>query len=666
MLSPADMRLPGRAMRVAMGLLLVLATGAACSFEDPGEGADPSLEGLDIDSVSPSLFLPGSTLTIRGRSFVGQPWGTPTLHLRGELDDGTSRRQFEVVAPARFVEFDELEVDVDDHFLAQLGATDGEILATAQVVIDSALDGKRYVTPQLSVPLSVRKELTPQLDFISDSDLIFVNDWLLLEGSGLLLGGGEGQTWAVVEGCFRPTSGDSCVEIRPARVPVSAVEAHNRSLGRFPFSPDIAGIQPGSFVGSVRLLNEHAAGAERESSSSDVAYEITRPAIFSVQPGVATLGQYMTITGGGFVGGNSGASTLLNLRGQFIPAGERPVDVDVALVPEFVEGRTLQYLVSEADALGQLLELRYASGHFEGEVTPIVGYGYDSIEGDPISFSTEFRPVRQVIHLRFSHNYVLALRNFGLRAVDQEIRNRVVQVVERDFRGINVDIRTDPPSDFALYSEVEIGGTDPNGLGLLGYDNTPGKDVGNLRLHDRIGGVNATTQQDGFPGFGGVFIESLFVFSEHPGQFAPLTSAASPEFDQIFDPFRPDRGKKPVRAADLRGGVPSLVSGESCPSDDRQTQIACAVWSLGNLIGTTISHEVGHSLGLANPQGGDTHYLTDGENRLMDVGVYRSFVERAQLKGQGPGRFCEGAYQYLRVILPTDEPGSGVSRPSCL
>ena len=50
---------------------------------------------------------------------------------------------------------------------------------------------------------------------------------------------------------------------------------------------------------------------------------------------------------------------------------------------------------------------------------------------------------------------------------------------------------------------------DPNGLGLFGYDNTPGKDDGNTRLYDKLGGLNAQTQQDGYPGYGGVFLESI-------------------------------------------------------------------------------------------------------------------------------------------------------------
>jgi hypothetical protein len=52
---------------------------------------------------------------------------------------------------------------------------------------------------------------------------------------------------------------------------------------------------------------------------------------------------------------------------------------------------------------------------------------------------------------------------------------------------------------------------------------------------------------------------------------------------------------------------------------------------LGNLIGGTLSHEIGHSLGLANPFMEGFHNAGDAPNRIMDSGGNRPFVERAEL-----------------------------------
>ena len=95
-------------------------------------------------------------------------------------------------------------------------------------------------------------------------------------------------------------------------------------------------------------------------------------------------------------------------------------------------------------------------------------------------------------------------------------------------------------------------------------------------------------------------------------------------------------------------------------------QLGCAIFVLGNLIGTTLTHEVGHSLGLANPYGQGYHNPGDRPNRLMDAGGDRPFEERAQLSEQGPAVFCDQEYDYLRTILTGAPDGPpAIVRPPC-
>ncbi|HEY6036583.1 MAG TPA: hypothetical protein VIV58_20030, partial [Kofleriaceae bacterium] len=169
---------------------------------------------------------------------------------------------------------------------------------------------------------------------------------------------------------------------------------------------------------------------------------------------------------------------------------------------------------------------------------------------------------------------------------------------------------------------------------------------------------------DGYPGYGGVFVRSLMGFSEHPGVFSPAVPGADSAFDQIFDPFRSDQGGSPVVANDL-ADVAVLTDGSTCPGKDRKDQIACAVFVMGNLIGGTLSHEIGHSLGLANPYADGFHDAGDAPNRLMDAGGDRPFLERAELQGQGPGVFCDDEYDYLRQVLPSSAAPPSVQRPGC-
>jgi hypothetical protein len=394
-----------------------------------------------------------------------------------------------------------------------------------------------------------------------------------------------------------------------------------------------------------------------------------RPAIFSASTTAASLGQYVVIQGGGFVGGASDEDTLLALQGSFAPDGGGAARaLDLQLVPEFVSGPEVRYVMSESDPLGQLVNLRSESGTITGTVQPIVEKGTTRVVGDPVPVTLTVLVVKQVVFINFLPSYVDSLRKFGLRALDPIIRARVLAVAARDYAGLNIEFRDTQPDDFALFSTVDLAGPDPNGEGLLGYDNTPGKDVGNQRLYDHIGGANVVTEEDGSPGYGGVFVESFFGFSQHPNGLAAKLPTDDTTFDPIFDPFRPDVGGQELTAEELADRAPPTLSdGSGCPAprDARTQQIACAAFVLGNIIGTTMTHEVGHSLGLANPYGPGYHDTGDLPNRLMEVGSARPFNERAELEGEGPAVFCDTAYDYLRKILPSTATPPAVDRPPC-
>jgi hypothetical protein len=648
-------------------LCIPLAALAACSFSKSEPRYDTGLDELDIVSVQPDVLVPGTVLVVEGRSFVESPWGESKLVLAGTFSDGGQSREVSFKVPVRFVDFEHLEVEVTEDLIAELGARQGELRGTAAVEVLSAVDAQTHVTRNLDVTLSLRPELTPELGAVEHPDTIFVNQDIAVQGGSMLLGGTEGSTYARVQGCFaaRDEAGElgECAQVGPVDLPVTPASRFDRSAGSFRFAPEVAGIRAGEFRGDVLLHNQHAGGAALDSAAVDTVAGLREAEVRGVTPEQVSLGQYLEIEGGGFVGGSADQVTLLNLIGQYTRDGtDTPIDIDTILVPEFVSGSLVRYVLNEDDDLGQL-GLRESTGSFSGTVTPIVSYGDDEVNGAPLDIDVRLAPLVQVVYLNFTQQYISSLQHFGLRAADQLIRQRVLDVVQRDFRTINVEVRTEPPGDFSLYSEVEVGGPDPNGLGLLGYDNTPGKDVGNLRLYDRIGGVNATTQADGFPGYGGVFVESLFTFSEHPNGLAPESAATDALFDEVFDPFRPDQSGEAVVPAEAR--ELDAPTSDACPAGDRRGRIECAVWVLGSLIGTTVSHELGHSLGLANPGGGDVHIVTDEPDRLMESGGGRSFVERAELEGEGPGVFCDEEYGYLRAILPRDEPQDTSPRPGC-
>jgi hypothetical protein len=244
-----------------------------------------------------------------------------------------------------------------------------------------------------------------------------------------------------------------------------------------------------------------------------------------------------------------------------------------------------------------------------------------------------------VVYIKFLPSFDESFHAFGLHATKDAIKDRIVARCNRDYSAFNVDFVLERPIDFAEYSVIELSGQDPNGANLLGLDNTTGKDTNNLRFNDIVGGKNAETEEQGYYAYGGVFLESFLMFS--PTISKGKTSLASPRFDQIFALFVPELGGSPAEPGELDGGT-------------RAPQLKEAVRVLGNLVGGTVAHEIGHSLGLSMVPSHEAEYHNLGDNPawLMDAGNYRPFVERAEVDGEGPEVFSPYNFDYLSDILP--------------
>jgi hypothetical protein len=641
-------------MRASFFIAVAAAAGCASSV-----APDPGLEGLAISKVAPVTVVPGSKLVVKGASFVDEQWGSATLRLVGKAGG----QNVDLSWPAKFVDYSTMTVSIDAGKIDDLGG-DIDFAGEASVEVVAVSDGETYKTTTIKQDLSFRRKLTPTPTGVVDG-VIFVNDQIEVDGDGFLLGGEEGSTFARVTGCFKPDTSSTCSPIAQQDIAMVPREELSRQHAAFPFSPKVAGIKPGSFIGKVTIFNKHAGGAEVMAQPIDVDYTLVTSQVFSTDPPGASLSQYVFVHGGGFVGGETGAGTELELTGNFNKTGMSPVQVTMVLVPEFVEGRLVRYALNKDDELGQSLDLYKETGHFAGKITPLITYGGQSVRGVSTNITFDILPVKQVVYLNFTPSYVEGLRDFGLRAVDKRIRERILAVLARIYKGVNIEFRTEPVTDFLYFEEVTLTGVDPNNMGLFGYDNSPGKDNDNMRLYDKLGGVNAITQQDGYPGYGGVFLRSLMGFSKHPGSFAKSVPGADPVFDKIFDTFRADQDGTPITAVDLSGNPPALSDGGACPASDRTGKVQCAIFVLGNLVGGTLGHEIGHSLGLANPYAEGFHNAGDAPARLMDAGGDRPFMERAELMGQAPGVFCDEEYAYLRVILPSSEPENAITRPTC-
>lgn len=653
-------------LRSARSWALFLWTAVGCAV--PVQGSPSSFETPSIERVTPSTWLVGTELTVEGGPFVEPQVSETTLALEGRREDGRVlfRIPMQIVGPRMAVA--KLDADAID---AVAGGGDGAFSVRMRVSMRTPHDDIQG--PTHSVEVDVARSLAPRLDRTQTSGPITVNARLPIEGAGFLRKG-EGTTFAVFSGCIEPSAPDSesgvpamgstCREAGGDVPLVVETDRSERAHGYAPFLPDIAGVEPGRFEGTLRLQNRHTDGTVRSSASATVRYTFEAPQVTTIEPGRASLGQRVELRGLGFVLPEQG-TTGLRLHGTVIPFGSgarrRTLDARIELGAE--SGSVARYVLNEDDELGVALDPRHGAGNtFLGEATPYIRAHGRETTGASLPFRLEIAPVRQIVHVDFRPQYVAALADFGLRSADGAIRDRILAVLERDYATLGVEFRTEPPADYAIYSVVEVRGRDPSGLDLLGLDATEGKDVGNRRLDDRVGRsqvAEGVTE-------GGVFTTSLFGFSKHPGTHV---SASRPDadatFDAVFDRFRPDRNGRPVRAADLAEPIEPKADGEGCPAESRAEALRCAVFVLGSLLGNTISHEVGHTLGLPEPNSDAVHPSSDRASRLMDAGEHRPFLERAELFGFGPARFCDRAYAYLRRIVPAEVPADMSPRPSC-
>jgi len=623
---------------VALALVLG-ALGSACIDERSITPIPSGLEGFDVTAADTGeSVLPGSTIVVRGTSFVTDDVATASVRFDGLC----SGREVHVEGTPTVLSDTEIELAFDDALIAGIG--EGRFEGDLSVVFLEVRTG-RQVSAAVPVRFEVRRTLVPSVHEVVDGPAHW-NDPIILHGGGFLTGA-EGTTELVWSGTYTTEEGD-VLEAAAVRSLATLAEARQRDRATSPLPTRFGSIQPGTFAGTITVVNRHASGEELGTAPVDVVFEVGLPEVFGSDPPTATIGQILHIRGAGFVGGEDGNEvTVIRLDGTFEPPGGDPIPLSGReFVPAFASGEELRYaLLPRVSDDGRIVSLDFNAnrGVFRGTARPVISQGTEEVVGEARSIEFALGGVHQAVWVRFLPGFSDSVRLFGLRAFESEVQRRVLEKLARVYEGIAVEFFAEEPVEYdpAARAILDIGGPDPNGEGLFGYDNTPGKDIGNVRLHDHVGGANAAGAEDGY-GYGGVFIESFLYFSEHPpftGSPPPSSPTPEPEFDRAFDPVR----RREATAGDWPDGA-------------RAEEVERAIKTLSSLIGDTAAHEFGHSLGLAMPYGLPNQYHNpfDTPECLMDAGGDRPFGERAELDGFGYGKFCGDELLYLGDVLPVD------------
>ncbi len=614
----------------ALGLLAGwLAAGTGCETKSSGlpDGSGPEVR---IQRVQPETLLPGSWVEISGQGFVDADSGSLTVLLERGAGEPWQ------IAPER-IDDNQLRFRLLDELFRALGGP-GDFQGMLRVRLD--LPGGAQRTDAVPVSWELVEQLEPRLDYFSAAvgqEVIYLGSQLDARGSGFLLQG-EGTTELRLNGTFTPAdSGES----EPVVGNLILLDPQDRSRLAGPMPPSGFGIRPGVFSGQVVPVNVHRDGPETPGPGlTDVSLELGPTFLMSFEPEAAGRGQWIDFYGRGFTSGS--ATTVVRIEGTFTERSGTVVDLSgenaLQIVPEVISGEHMRYVLRVvADGQGGVTGLGAEPGVLRATATPVVYYGAEEQPGfalDDVEF--EVLAQKQVVFISYLPGFTDTLRRFGLRNVEEPIRNRIRTVVDRDYAEFNVEFRSVRPSDYLEYAVIEIGGEDPNGRDLLGLDNTMGKDTGNLYFDDVVGGMNADSRESGTYAFGGVFVASYLLFSPSEPGHMPIASA---RFDDIFAPFMPDRGGQPVEAGEYPDGA-------------RGAEIELAIHALGSMIGNTISHEIGHTLGLASGPPDLFHNNPPAPNQIMDAGAERSFEERAEIDGQGPASWTAENRAYLLQHLP--------------
>lgn len=620
----------------------------ACGPAQSGEG-EYLLAPLTVRSVEPVEWLLGTRVTLTGTGFIGSGVGTMTATIQGRSGGRDVAVRVDLGADGQ----DRAGFVVTAALLPHLPQDGDPLVGT--LLVERA--GPRGVSGSASIPITVRvvsrlepavQALTPVQAYPGE-EVTATGSGFLLPGEGNLDDAGNartGTTWLRFSG---RVSGDEPGDVRDLAVPLTATDRHHAT---FRLTPDLMGLGPLEYEGSAEVRNVFSGETDTlevfGNRLDGVVFRIGRTRLTGLSPAVVRRGQDLVFYGNGFLpaDGAMGTITFVAFTGTLTgPDGaviQHGRANPLVFVPDAVEGNTLAHLVLRTlvgpDRRPAGLGSRRAT--LTGLFTPHVVFRGRVTAGDGVQATLEVGRQVQVVWVRFLPTFEDGLETFGLRAVSDAVKERAVAVCTRDYQGVSVEFRAAPPQDFVEYLTVEVMARDPNDAGLLGLDNSFGKDVGNLVLDERIGGYNARSDQAGFYPYGGVFVESFQFFSPRLAQ-GVATEFASETFDAVFAPVMPALGGVPARAGEVEAG------------GARGAEVAEAIRVLGNLLGDTISHEVGHALGLAAVEG-DFHNPGDNPGYIMDAGVFRPFEERAQMPGAPPRVFAPYDRAYLEEILPLD------------
>jgi hypothetical protein len=620
---------------LAAAIIALIAT-PSCGTDTDTTAILPQLTVLDI---GPRPLLPGTNVIIKGTGFVPPEVALINAYVDGQVSG----------VPVTFMVQPE-RID-DETLLFNIDLTIGSILIRPNGLLLGNLVIERIpllnAEPDVAIfPLSIGTEtqIFPSMQTVQPT-VVYPGEEMQVQGAGFLHPS-EGMTLVRFEGEFQTVFPVETKIIDGLTIPAAGLDPMSRSTLSFELTPDVFGIRPGAFVGAMSIVNQPMNSTLVESPPLNVGpIPLKAPYVNKVFPLQASRGQRITFDGRGFLrsDGLFQSASIILLEGTFSPnrgAPEEWIGSDaIALLPDALEDNTRfeHVLRLQQDVDGEIYGFGTVPGVFVGKATPVVLAGEETVSGEGLPVQIVIRPPTQMVYVKLLPSFDEALDAFGLVVEREAVKARIMEVLKRDYEGVNIGFSFEWPDDFEEFTTVEIGAYDPNGSNLFGLDNTAGKDVGNLRFDDVVGGFNADTRASNSAAYGGVF----------PAEFLNISPTlsnnplASPRFDDIFAAVVPLLGGEPANPGEMLNG------------SWRGQAISESVRVFANLVGNTVTHEVAHALGLTSIDG-HFHNIGDNPGWIMDSGGFRPFPERAEIDGYPPAKFSPFNREYLELVLPME------------
>lgn len=587
---------------------------------------------LRLDVQAPAEAFPGARFDVAGDGFLWGSAGETVVWFDGTLDG----RPIAFPWPPLEVGPRRIRLGLTPAVLEVLPLPAGRLMGRLRVELHPADQPGARRRGAAALDLVLRATPKPTLTAV-DPGPIAPGEGLIVSGADLV-DGDEGRMMLELAGRFVPNDPSRPVRPLPAvRRPL--VERRGRTQGVFASPADAFGLTPGEFEGRARLVLEGPSSAVTP-WLDHVSITTVDPELPPPPPSTLRRGTSIRLETRGALPLDAAAqtSTLVHLVGEHRTLDGARTPVDAWWVPEDIDpGRSFRLalrtrIAAETGASPALVGPPWWPGTFTGMLSVTLRVGREAVTSLAVPFSLTLAPEAQAVFIDVRPGFADGLARFGLEAAAPAIIDRVLAVCARDFSGLRVSCSASPPGDALEFVTVELGGQDPNGRNLFGLETSPRKDVDNRRLDERIGGRDPETEA-----FGGVFVSSFLALSPGAPDPSPL---AGPAFDIVFAPFSPEISPDAVP-------FDPAVDG---PGTNRATLADEAVRVLGSLIGSTVTHELGHALGLSAATDG-VHNPGDWPGDLMDAGEYRPLAERAEFGGHPPARFTGPNARALERIL---------------